>query len=205
MAAKKKAKKAIKPAKAQKKAKTAVKKTQKVAKKAKKSATSKKSAATKTAAAAKSPAKTPPVTNAKVSKSMIKKKPAPKNTKAEVQKTAKIEGKTLQPKQQAGTEVVTPQPKIMKSKKASVKKKKMTRAETEALAKFAKLAKKWKSLFERSRNIKAPIYSMSKTFEENAPIRHKILGWGYVMSNQNDRLEVIFEKGMKTLISNYQR
>jgi hypothetical protein len=34
---------------------------------------------------------------------------------------------------------------------------------------------------------------------------HKVLGWGFIISNINDRLDILFETGVKTLISNYKR
>jgi hypothetical protein len=45
---------------------------------------------------------------------------------------------------------------------------------------------------------------MSAQFEANRPIQHKVLGWGFVLNNDNDRLEVLFEQGVKMLISNYK-
>jgi hypothetical protein len=35
-------------------------------------------------------------------------------------------------------------------------------------------------------------------------LMHKVLGWGFVLSNLNDRLEVLFKDGIKVLISNYK-
>ena len=32
----------------------------------------------------------------------------------------------------------------------------------------------------------------------------KVLGWGFILKNDNDRLEVLFETGIRMLISNYK-
>ena len=45
---------------------------------------------------------------------------------------------------------------------------------------------------------------MSEKFNAMSPIQHKVLGWGFVLTNENDRLEVLFETGIRNLISNYK-
>jgi hypothetical protein len=62
---------------------------------------------------------------------------------------------------------------------------------------------KWSELREKFGKEKSPKYSMTSKFEVNTGLEHPKLGWGYVLSNLNDRLEVIFEDGIRTLISNY--
>lgn len=62
---------------------------------------------------------------------------------------------------------------------------------------------KWLELKEKHSKDKAVGYAMSGTFEAHQPIQHKTLGWGLILSNNNDRLEVLFEGGVKILISNY--
>lgn len=47
-------------------------------------------------------------------------------------------------------------------------------------------------------------YDMKKTFEPKTAIEHKTLGWGYILENRNDRLEVLFKDGIRFLISNYK-
>lgn len=64
--------------------------------------------------------------------------------------------------------------------------------------------KKWRELREKFAKEKAQAYSMSAQFEAEQPLEHKVLGWGYIMTNNNDRLEVLFETGVKILISNYR-
>jgi len=63
---------------------------------------------------------------------------------------------------------------------------------------------KWQELNKRHGKDKAEVYKMTATFEALKPIQHKVLGWGFVLTNENDRLEVLFENGIKMLISNYK-
>lgn len=63
---------------------------------------------------------------------------------------------------------------------------------------------KWQELNKRHGKDKAESYKMTATFEALKPIQHKVLGWGFVLTNENDRLEVLFENGIKMLISNYK-
>jgi len=64
--------------------------------------------------------------------------------------------------------------------------------------------KKWSDYKNKYGNEKAQAYSMSSTYEAGTPIMHKVLGWGFIIQVQNDRLEVLFETGSKVLISNYK-
>ncbi|AHI05159.1 hypothetical protein BDW_03255 [Bdellovibrio bacteriovorus W] len=61
---------------------------------------------------------------------------------------------------------------------------------------------KWHEMHEKYKGVKAPNYSISGQFEAKSPIQHKIFGWGFILSNEYDRLEVIFEDGKRMLISN---
>lgn len=85
---------------------------------------------------------------------------------------------------------------------------KISRKEKAAKAASDKLlseeAKKWSELQSKHGSEKTVPYQMTGTYEANTPIQHKVLGWGYVLSVQNDRLEVLFETGTKMLISNYK-
>lgn len=63
---------------------------------------------------------------------------------------------------------------------------------------------KWLELRDKNKNIKPLPYRMSEVFLEKTPIEHKVLGWGFVLSVVNDRLEVLFRSGIKHLISNYK-
>jgi len=66
------------------------------------------------------------------------------------------------------------------------------------------LAAKWATLFKKAEQIDAKPYNMKGIFEEKTAIVHKVLGWGYILANRNDRLEVLFKDGIKHLISNYK-
>lgn len=63
---------------------------------------------------------------------------------------------------------------------------------------------KWLELKDKNRNIKPLPYKMSEVYQEKTPIEHKVLGWGFILSVVNDRLEVLFRSGIKHLISNYK-
>jgi hypothetical protein len=64
---------------------------------------------------------------------------------------------------------------------------------------------KWQDLMKKFGHLDAKEYNMREIFEANIPIIHKVLGWGFVISVLNDRLEVLFEQGIKNLISNYKQ
>ncbi len=66
------------------------------------------------------------------------------------------------------------------------------------------LAGKWATLNKKAEQIEAKPYNMRNQFEEKTAITHKVLGWGYILANRNDRLEVLFKDGIKYLISNYK-
>ena len=87
-----------------------------------------------------------------------------------------------------------------------VKEKKSRKISIEASANEAAsaLSAKWNSLFKKADQIDAKPYNMRGMFEEKTAITHKVLGWGYILANRNDRLEVLFKDGIKHLISNYK-
>ncbi len=64
---------------------------------------------------------------------------------------------------------------------------------------------KWIELFKKYGKEKAINYKMSDTFPSLSPLQHKVLGWGFILKNDNDRLEVLFETGIRMLISNYKQ
>jgi hypothetical protein len=63
---------------------------------------------------------------------------------------------------------------------------------------------RWYDFAKKYGKVKPRDYKMTEQYEANTPILHKILGWGYITSNEFDRLEVVFESGKKMLISNYK-
>lgn len=63
---------------------------------------------------------------------------------------------------------------------------------------------KWAELNKKYGKEKALTYKMTETYPSMAPLNHKVLGWGFILTNENDRLEVLFENGIRMLISNYK-
>lgn len=144
------------------------------------------------AKAAKKPAAKAAV-KATSSKKPAKKAAAPKKAASP---KAKKETKLEKPvSMEASVEPVAEPMKVSKKEKAA-------RAAQEKVN--AEEFKKWSDLRDKHGSEKALTYSMSASFESSGPLIHKILGWGYILSNQNDRLEVLFESGPKMLISNYK-
>lgn len=101
----------------------------------------------------------------------------------------------------ADDEPAAPKAKALRPKKLSAKKEK---AAAKAASDASESLKKWSDLKERHAAEKAAPYAMSARFEANTPLQHKVLGWGFILNNNNDRLEVLFESGVKILISNYK-
>ncbi len=87
-------------------------------------------------------------------------------------------------------------PKV-KPERISAAQKKLDRAAAESNA-------HWTDLHQKHSSEKPQVYDMRGQFEAHKPLQHKVLGWGWVMSVENDRLEVIFEDGKRMLISNYK-
>ena len=106
--------------------------------------------------------------------------------------------------------------KINSPKEKKIKTKKQDNKETESLSEVpSKKAKKyegateeeskWLELRDKHKNIKPQLYKLSEEFVEKTPLEHKVLGWGFILSVVNDRLEVLFSSGIKHLISNYKK
>lgn len=146
-------------------------------------------------------------------------KPAPKAVKAakkpaeKVAKPAAKAAKNPEPKKSAKpASAVKPAAKVAAPKAAPKKAEPQEKVAVEAPKKEKKLKLdktnlsddqiKWHELQEKYRSVKAPSYSISGQFEAKSPIQHKIFGWGYILSNEYDRLEVLFEDGKRMLISN---
>ncbi|MBN8537569.1 MAG: hypothetical protein J0M15_10995 [Deltaproteobacteria bacterium] len=101
--------------------------------------------------------------------------------------------------------------KVEKVKTEKVKTEKVKKIVEPKKPKLTKLEKaeidqnaKWADLFEKFKAVKPVDYNMRDVFESNQPLMHKILGWGWILSSENDRLEVLFKDGKKILISNYK-
>src|SRR5437868_2028736 len=63
----------------------------------------------------------------------------------------------------------------------------------------AKASARWGELFSKAKKVKAESYSLKSSYDPESPILHKQLGWGYILSKKNDRLEVLFQDGIKYL------
>lgn len=63
---------------------------------------------------------------------------------------------------------------------------------------------KWAELNKKYGKDKALTYKMTEKYPSLSPLQHKVLGWGFILTNENDRLEVLFENGIRMLISNYK-
>lgn len=85
-----------------------------------------------------------------------------------------------------------------------VKKKRITKAEREATEEAERLRDKWQELHTLSEGQPAKKYKITDSYESNTSLDHAKLGWGYVLTSANNRLEVLFEDGIKVLISNYE-
>jgi len=85
-----------------------------------------------------------------------------------------------------------------------VKKKRLTKAEREANEEIERLKEKWNELHDLSEGQASKKYKLSEEYEPNSALQHPKLGWGYVLTSQNNRIEVLFEDGIKVLISNYK-
>ena len=161
------------------------------------SKTAKKAKAKKTSTKKKSASKAVKSTSKKVAKkSTTKKAKVTKKTSTTAKKASVTKKKTSAKKPQS----LTTQGKASKAKAA----KKPSRASVKAQAEIDALTKKWLSLQKKSlsKGLKAETYNIKKQYEARTPLSHGILGWGFIMSNVNDRLEVLFEDGIKHLISN---
>ena len=86
---------------------------------------------------------------------------------------------------------------ILKKKTSS-----RTSKKVKMMAQAAKLEIKWQQLYKKNAHIQPNAYSMSETsYEEKTPLYHKSYGWGFILKIKNNRLEVLFEEGIKSLIS----
>ncbi len=64
---------------------------------------------------------------------------------------------------------------------------------------------KWENLREEYKGAAAAKYNIKSSFEALAPIQHSVFGWGFVLSNANDRLEILFKDKVRILISNVKQ
>lgn len=60
----------------------------------------------------------------------------------------------------------------------------------------------WHEYYEKCFADVALEYKISGVFEAKTPLQHKLFGWGFILTNEFDRLEVLFKDGRRMLISN---
>ena len=125
-------------------------------------------------------------------KKAASKKVAPK--KAAVKKTA--------PKKAAAKKVAAKPPVDTPKKPRLTKKQRELKIKQDNLSKEDK--KLWEASLKKYKDTKAVPYDMKKTYAKETILKHRDFGWGFVISESNYRLEVLFEQGRKTLISNYK-
>lgn len=176
--------------------------------------------AQKSKAATKRPSKVLNQSKPTVSPSKVKKTSGGKQAqaKAEVKTTATKVAKA--PAAKAKAKVDASKPANIEQAKAALKKVTAAQAAEPSEAPKARvrrisididpneassaLAQKWSTLYKKAEQIESKAYNMRSVFEEKTAIVHKVLGWGYILANRNDRLEVLFKDGIKYLISNYK-
>ncbi len=93
---------------------------------------------------------------------------------------------------------------IKPAKAAKPKAVKISAAQRKADKLSSEASAQWADLHQKYSSEKAQVYDMKAQFEANKPLQHKVLGWGWIMSVENDRLEVMFQDGKRMLISNYK-
>lgn len=143
----------------------------------------------------------------------VKEKKLKKALKKETKDTIKVSDKENFPTNSVAEQKVNSDKssllKIGKTEKVKTEKvKKVVEPKKPKLTKLEKAEidqnAKWADLFEKFKAVKPVDYNMRDVFESNQPLMHKILGWGWILSSENDRLEVLFKDGKKILISNYK-
>lgn len=138
-----------------------------------------------------------------------------KATKSSDKKVAKKTTKKASKKTSSDEDVVVKKTtkKVAKDKPSTlagekkvkpVKKKKLTKKQVAEQDEKDELAGKWSKLKSIDHEIKLRKYKMNDEYAPNTPIEHPKFGWGFVLSINNDRLEVLFETGIRMLVSNYK-
>lgn len=65
-------------------------------------------------------------------------------------------------------------------------------------------SKQWEKQMAKHKDILPKTYDMAKNFKSVSVIKHKEFGLGFIESQYNNRLKVLFKEGMKILVSNYK-
>ena len=136
----------------------------------------------------------------KATKKAASKKAAVKKTDDKVEKKAK----KAKAKDDSLDNAETPSTLTVAAEKAPAKKKRMTKKQLADQSERNELTEKWAKLKEIDHDVKVQKYKMSEVYEPNTPIDHPLFGWGFILSLNNNRLEVLFESGIKMLVSNFK-
>lgn len=124
--------------------------------------------------------------------------------KADVKKTDDKKVKKAKAKDESLESAETPSTLTVAAEKAPAKKKRMTKKQLADQSERNELTEKWAKLKEIDHDVKVQKYKMSDVYEPNTPIEHPLFGWGFILSLNNNRLEVLFESGIKMLVSNFK-
>ena len=148
----------------------------------------------------KTPAKKP------VKKKLKSSTKKPVATKKKLKKqTVKKQADQKLKSQKPATKKAPPKKTVDKqTKTSSTKKKRKTLSLAEQPGLSTEESKQWEKLTAKYKDEKATAYDMTKTFKSVSVIKHKEFGLGFVVSQYNHRLKVLFKEGMKILISNYK-
>lgn len=143
-----------------------------------------------------------------VSKEVAKKKSTPvesveKSVKTKVEKPSLLRAEPAEEKVVKPVKAPKAPPLTVEAKAALKLEKKNKKLRDLALAGASEDLQKWHDLkAEYDGEVRA--YKMSEQYEAKTAIEHKVLGWGFILSSENNRLDVLFEQGRKMLISNYK-
>lgn len=129
----------------------------------------------------------------------VEKVKSAKPAKAESKKTA---SKKVSMENDHDISAETPSTLVSAAEKEAPKKKRMTKKQLADQSEKNELSEKWAKLKDIDHETKPQRYKMSDSYEPNTPIDHPVFGWGFILSLNENKLEVLFESGIKMLVSN---
>lgn len=104
----------------------------------------------------------------------------------------------------ADSQMETPSTLVTAAEKTPAKKKRMTKKQLADQTERNELTEKWAKLKDIDHESKAQKYKMSEVYEPNTAVEHPVFGWGFILSLNENKLEVLFESGIKMLVSNFK-
>ncbi len=128
----------------------------------------------------------------------------PETKKAAKVTPEKLSSKKISSKSKSDSDVVaeTPSTLVSAAEKEPAKKKRMTKKQLADQSEKTELTEKWAKLKDIDHDVKPQKYRMSEAYEPNTPLDHPMFGWGFILSLNENKLEVLFESGIKMLVSN---